>query len=97
MCIILQICSRNPVRRRGVVGCIRTCLFDKDIHWWVVTEIKGLTQVGFHSMCMTCSVVLRVLSSTQLQLLLPLAAGIPIAEADRVGMDPVIWLQVIIF
>ncbi|KAJ1414788.1 hypothetical protein B484DRAFT_164038 [Ochromonadaceae sp. CCMP2298] len=33
-----QIRSKNVVRRRGVVGCVRTCLFDKDIHWWMVVD-----------------------------------------------------------
>ena len=41
--LILQIRSKNNCRRRGVVGCIKTVLFDTDIHWWMVHELKILT------------------------------------------------------
>jgi len=41
--LILQIRSNNNCRRRGIVGCIKTCLFDTDIHWWMVHELKLLT------------------------------------------------------
>ena len=41
--LTLQIRSKNNCRRRGVIGCIKTCLFDNDIHWWMVHELKILT------------------------------------------------------
>lgn len=41
--LVDQIRSRNPVRRRGSVAVIRTCLFDKEIHWWMLHEVKVLT------------------------------------------------------
>lgn len=42
---VKQIRSKNTIRRRGVVGSIRTILFDKEIHWWMVVEIKCLTSM----------------------------------------------------
>lgn len=40
--LILQIRSKNPTRRRGAVGALRSCLFDKDIHWWMLFEVGVL-------------------------------------------------------
>jgi hypothetical protein len=42
---VKQIRSKNTVRRRGVVSSIRTILFDKEIHWWMVVEVKCLTSM----------------------------------------------------
>eukprot|EP01034_Spumella_vulgaris_P026921 gene26921-33570_t len=43
--IVIQIRSKNPVRRRGAVSCLRSCLFNKDIHWWIVHEVKALNHL----------------------------------------------------
>ena len=40
--LIKQIRSRNPIRRRGAVASLRTCLFDNEIHWWIVHEVRVL-------------------------------------------------------
>jgi Domain of unknown function (DUF383)/Domain of unknown function (DUF384) len=40
--LVKQIRSRNPVRRRGAVASIRTCLFDNEIHWWFLHEVGAL-------------------------------------------------------
>jgi len=34
-----QFRSRNVVRRRGAIGCLRSCLFDQDVHWWMVVDL----------------------------------------------------------
>jgi hypothetical protein len=36
--LALQFRSHNLVRRQGCVGAIRTCLFDADVHWWMLNE-----------------------------------------------------------
>jgi len=41
--LLQQVRSRNPVRRRGAVAVIRTCLFDKEVHWWMLNELKVTT------------------------------------------------------
>mmetsp|Transcript_9046 Transcript_9046/g.13594 ORF Transcript_9046/g.13594 Transcript_9046/m.13594 type:complete len:383 (-) Transcript_9046:52-1200(-) len=38
-----QIRSANAVRRRGVVGSIRSCLFDSNIHFWMIEEVNVVT------------------------------------------------------
>lgn len=35
-----QVRSKNAVRRRGVVGSIRSCLFDSNNHWWLVRDLN---------------------------------------------------------
>lgn len=40
--LVKQVRSRNPVRRRGAVASIRTCLFDNEIHWWFLHELGAL-------------------------------------------------------
>lgn len=40
--LVKQVRSRNPVRRRGAVASIRTCLFDNEIHWWFLHEVGAL-------------------------------------------------------
>jgi hypothetical protein len=37
--LVRQIRSNNPTRRRGAVAVLRTCLFDNEIHWWMLHEI----------------------------------------------------------
>ena len=41
--LVLQFRSRNLARRQGSVGALRTCLFDKEVHWWMLHEVKVLT------------------------------------------------------
>ena len=43
--LLQQVRSKNPVRRRGAVAVIRTCLFDKEIHWWALNELKVTTSL----------------------------------------------------
>jgi len=43
--LALQFRSRNVVRRRGAVGAVRTCLFDSEIHFWMLHEVKILSAV----------------------------------------------------
>jgi hypothetical protein len=42
---MLQVQSNNVVRARGVVGSIRSCLFDPDFHWWLVDEMDITTSL----------------------------------------------------
>mmetsp|Transcript_10754 Transcript_10754/g.16207 ORF Transcript_10754/g.16207 Transcript_10754/m.16207 type:complete len:311 (-) Transcript_10754:93-1025(-) len=42
-----QIRSRNLVRQRGSVGCLKSCLFDQEIHWWIVCEVNALSFIMF--------------------------------------------------
>jgi hypothetical protein len=58
------------VRRRSAVATIRTCLFDKEIHHWVIYELKGLTA-----------------------LLFPLVTKVPFTDKEKLGMDPILWMQ----
>mmetsp|Transcript_50634 Transcript_50634/g.100035 ORF Transcript_50634/g.100035 Transcript_50634/m.100035 type:complete len:322 (+) Transcript_50634:26-991(+) len=44
--IITQIRSKSTTRRRGAVGCIRSCLFDQDIHWWMVVDLKVVDEIA---------------------------------------------------
>mmetsp|Transcript_27805 Transcript_27805/g.26623 ORF Transcript_27805/g.26623 Transcript_27805/m.26623 type:complete len:399 (-) Transcript_27805:51-1247(-) len=37
--LVRQIRSNNPTRRRGAVAVLRTCLFDNEIHLWMLHEI----------------------------------------------------------
>lgn len=53
------------------MACIRSCLFNADIHWWMVNEMN----------------VIPVL-------LLPLVTCTEFTEAEKVGMDPILWMQV---
>ena len=41
--LLSQIRSKNAVRRRGAVACIRTCLFDTEVHFWLLVEVKALS------------------------------------------------------
>lgn len=41
--LVRQIRSRNPTRRRGAVACLRTCLFENEIHWWMLHEVNVLS------------------------------------------------------
>lgn len=40
--LLHQIHCSNPVRRKGAIGSIRSCLFDEGVHWWMVDEINIL-------------------------------------------------------
>lgn len=71
LCPIIQFRSKNPVRRRGVVGCVRSCLFNADVHWWMVNEMNVIPA-----------------------LLLPLVTETEFTEAEKEGMDPILWMQV---
>jgi len=67
--LLAQIRSKNPVRRRGAVAVMRTCLFDKEIHWWALNELKITTT-----------------------LLIPCVVATPMTDAEKEGMDPVLWM-----
>lgn len=41
--LIVQITSMNIQRSRGSIATLRTLLFDKDIHWWMVNELNIVT------------------------------------------------------
>ena len=41
--LILQIRSRNLIRRRAAVATIKNLLFDSSVHWWFVFESELLT------------------------------------------------------
>lgn len=43
--LALQIKSKNPCRRRGALASVRSCLFDTEVHWWMVHEINIVTSV----------------------------------------------------
>ena len=43
--IASQIRSLNLVRRQGCVGALRTCLFDSEVHWWMLHEAKILPYI----------------------------------------------------
>jgi Domain of unknown function (DUF383)/Domain of unknown function (DUF384) len=43
--LVRQIRSRNPTRRRGAVGSLRTVLFDKDVHWWILFDVGALPYI----------------------------------------------------
>jgi Domain of unknown function (DUF383)/Domain of unknown function (DUF384) len=68
--LVRQIRSRNAVRRRGVVACLRTCLFENEIHWWILHEVGILPYI-----------------------MLPIIVATPFTDAEKVGMDPVLWLN----
>lgn len=68
--LVRQIRSRNAVRRRGVVACLRTCLFENEIHWWILHEVGVLPYI-----------------------MLPIIVATPFTDAEKVGMDPVLWLN----
>jgi hypothetical protein len=40
-----QMHSRSTVRRRGTVGAIHNCLFDNDIHGWMVFDVDIVTHL----------------------------------------------------
>jgi Domain of unknown function (DUF383)/Domain of unknown function (DUF384) len=40
--LVRQIRSKNATRRRGCVGALRSCLFDNDIHWWLLHDVGVL-------------------------------------------------------
>ena len=44
--LLRQIRSKNPIRRRGAVATLRSCLFDKDIHWWMVFEMNVVSYIS---------------------------------------------------
>eukprot|EP01032_Pedospumella_encystans_P020656 gene20656-23462_t len=44
--LISQVRSKNVVRRRGAVGSIRSCLFDQDIHWWMIVDAKVVDTIA---------------------------------------------------
>ena len=44
--LLRQIRSKNPIRRRGAVATLRSCLFDKDIHWWMVFEMNVVSHIS---------------------------------------------------
>lgn len=68
--MVAQFRSRNPVRRRGCISALRTCLFDTDLHWWMLYEVKVLSAI-----------------------LLPIVTPTPYTEAEKKGMDPLVWMQ----
>lgn len=68
--MVAQFRSRNPVRRRGCISALRTCLFDTDLHWWMLYEAKVLSAI-----------------------LLPIVTPTPFTEAEKKGMDPLVWMQ----
>jgi len=43
--LALNVTSKNPCRRRGALSSIRSCLFDTNIHWWMVHEVNIVTSV----------------------------------------------------
>jgi|MDTB01.1.fsa_nt_gb hypothetical protein len=45
--IASQLRSLNVVRRKGAVGAIRSCLFDSEVHWWMVHEAKVMYHILF--------------------------------------------------
>lgn len=38
--LVRQLKSQNPIRRRGVAGCIRNCCLDKDSSWWFLNVLN---------------------------------------------------------
>jgi hypothetical protein len=42
---IKQIRSANIIRRRGTIASIRNCLFDTEVHWWLVNEVDIVTHL----------------------------------------------------
>ena len=45
--IVSQLRSLNVVRRQGAIGAIRSCLFDSEVHWWMVHEAKVMYDILF--------------------------------------------------
>ena len=43
--LVRQIRSKNATRRRGCVGALRSCLFDNDIHWWLLYDVGVLPYI----------------------------------------------------
>ena len=39
----MQTRSQNITRRRAALSCVRSCLFDKELHWWMLYEAKIMT------------------------------------------------------
>ena len=48
-----------------------SCLFDEDVHWWMVVDAKVVDHI-----------------------VLPLIVATPFTEQEKVGMNPIWWLQV---
>lgn len=46
--LVIQMRSRNIIRRRGSIGTIRTLLFDTTLHEWLLNEINILPQLLYH-------------------------------------------------
>jgi len=37
--LLPQLKSRNPIRRKGIAGCIKNCCHDEDSIWWLLHEL----------------------------------------------------------
>ncbi len=42
-----QLRSLYVIRRQGAIGAIRSCLFDNEVHWWMVHEAKIMYHLLF--------------------------------------------------
>jgi len=38
--LLPQLRSRNPIRRRGIAGCLRNCCLDTDSAWWLLNVVR---------------------------------------------------------
>lgn len=43
--LILQLRSKNDVRRRGIILSVKNILFDSNLHWWLVFETNLVTNM----------------------------------------------------
>jgi len=40
--LLLQLRSKNPVRRQGIAGAVKNCCFEKDSAWWLLNQVHIL-------------------------------------------------------
>jgi len=43
--LVAQFRSKSVARRRGSVASFRSCLFDNEVHWWILHEVRALTSI----------------------------------------------------
>lgn len=44
-CILAELRSSNPIRRRGVAGTVKNCCFEKDSSWWLINEVNVIQKI----------------------------------------------------
>ena len=80
-----QMHSFNPIRRRSAVSIIRTCIFDKEVHWWLLEEVNILTP-----MLLLCVVGVGDHFDGKETVKID-----PFTDDEKKGMDPRLWMATV--